>query len=273
MQSFSSFPGRGLIGFYASDYDPDSIWILYVHWVYYIDKNPQKWNLKTLLEYLMVLLNEIRWKFRGPICCLERRPKNLKTAEQCGSNYQIGGSHHRVNTSKSDLGSDILHTPGLLNCSEHQFSQKVTKNRTPLRRSGGPLSTKTGRQIQDSSNGKTGNRSDLWNSKPEQTTFIDKLWFDINWFRFKWWSSWVLLVLDLYICTLTTVYPMRWLALELIHKPNTFTKSCLTFKFQGDLSHFGIWCILFYFLQSSLLVFKWFLAILIGKRREEGHLG
>lgn len=104
------------------------------------------------------------------------------------------------------------------------FWASVTKNRTPQRRSGGPLSTKTGRQIQDSSNGKTGNQSDLWNSKPEQATFISKLWFDINWF--KWWSPWVLLVLDLYICALTTVHPIRWLALELMHQPNT--KSCLT---------------------------------------------
>lgn len=53
MQGFSSLSGRALTGFDGSDHNPDSVWVFYAHWVYDIDKNPQKWNLKTQLKSVM----------------------------------------------------------------------------------------------------------------------------------------------------------------------------------------------------------------------------
>lgn len=66
-----------------------------------------------------------------------------------------------VNSSKLGLTSDLKHTQDRGNCSEHWLSQMVTMNRAPQRRSDGPLSTKTGRQIHDSGNEKTRNQGDL----------------------------------------------------------------------------------------------------------------
>lgn len=132
-------------------------------------------------------------------------------------------------------------------------------NRTPQGRSDGPLSTKTGRQIRDSGHGKTRNRviyKGLWADCGTQNGSRHPLSV----------SSVVCHRLDQMVVAVGLTgsgsihlcpdysQPTGWgirLALELMHKPNAFTKSLLNFSVQGTLSHCGIWCIPSHCLQSS----------------------
>lgn len=57
--------------------------------------------------------------------------------------------------------------------------------------------------------------------------YQEVLLFDMNWFR--WWWPQVFLLRDLFICALTVVHSMGWLALDLMHKPHVFTQSFLTY--------------------------------------------
>lgn len=99
--------------------------------------------------------------------------------------------------------------------------------------------------------------------------YQEALLFDMNWFGWRW--PWVFLLWDLFICALTTVHPMGWLALDLMHKPHVFMQSFLTYHVQGKLSHFGIWSVPFHCLQSCCSTFSFSMipSSLIGKKREE----